>query len=273
MNKILLLRATGREVSASVDLNGFPVMQISNTSVGLGGGEQMKSLSIHEYVLTGVNDLHWTINPWPVNEGENRPKRVSKPNKSMALNIQIILLSSGESGSEERVLFEHTWRPDLDKSIEFPFTEETTLDLPVKFPKWRWVDAPVIADNSENRKLAIDFYHEVLADLSVGSSERLEHYSQYRTEEIAIAYRISEAHLLQSSRDQIIKAYQQGGLELEPQPADAIFFRPIANGRLWELRTLTGDHLLSTPPLTAGHKALQVPIRIAIAEKKVYVLR
>jgi hypothetical protein len=273
MNKILLLRAFAKEVSATVELNAFPIMTLSNSVVGSEGVEQMKSLSIHEYVLTGVNTLRWTVNPWPINEGENRPKRIVKPNKSMGLSIQILLLTLNESTSEERILFQHMWRPDQDKPIEFPLTEEASLDLPVKFPKWRWVDAPVITDNAENRGLALDFYHEVIADLSVGSSEKLEQYSQYRTEEVAIAYRISEPQLLQSSRDQIIKAYQLGQLELEPKQSDSIYFRPVANGRLWELRCKSGEHLLSTPAQLAGHRALQVPVRIAIAEKKVFVLR
>ena len=150
---------------------------------------------------------------------------------------------------------------------------EKTLELPLTFARWRWLDTPVITLRPAERQQVLGFVQRLAFDLSRGDPEALISASRLKLEELAQAYQWPPEQILARWRAQVQQLHLAKSLKaLAPPDADGLLLRPVASGRLLDCLNPLGEPVLSLPP--DGPAAGQAwPLRLALVEGQVYVLR
>lgn len=271
MERLMMLHVQAHGAPAEVSLNGLPVV-----SLGAQGGRLC--LPVHEFTLAGRNRLSMRLGP--ALPGEPPPKpMVSRGH--MGVRVVLALCNQGQSPLDPnaRVLSQMSWSPGLNEKHDWPFVFSQDVELPVSFPRWRWLDAPVIDVNAELEAMALDLVQSLALDLQLGSPDRLLTTARLRTEELALAYQRTPAAWNQGMREHIQRLFETQALAgvLPPEPG-TLLLRPVAGGRLVECLAPDGAPVLRTQPTPdpADPKvSTQVfwPLRLAHVEGKLYALR
>ncbi len=265
MERLLFLRleATGCAVESLV--NGLPVARL-----GAQGGRI--ALAVHEYTLARSNRLALVIAP---HVGAGTPP--SEPRVAVAgmrARLQLALAHQGQAVTDPnaRVLATQDWAPAEGDAFEAPLALGFDVDLPLTFPRWRWLDAPPVPDDPEMRRAILEFVQQLAVDFGRGDPERYLAAARLRFEELAIAYQCTAASLIQRFRDQLQALYAAKALVIVPPTASDLVLRRVADGRLVECLGPTGETLLRTAPGPDG-AAHAWPLRLAVVERRIYVLR
>jgi hypothetical protein len=281
MERILFLRveASGCEVEAV--LNGMPVVRLDARGDGSGKcSPRMACIPVHEYTLAGGNRLSAVINPWPVTQPEpaaGQPALPPMPNVADGktwVKLRLLLPRQGQPASDNsaRTLGQLDWGLAENELFETPLTLQQVVELPVTFPRWRWLDAPVI-DNPEALKMQVLAHIQRLAvDLTRGDPESLIAAARLRFEELALAYQRQPADEMARFRTHLQQLSAAKALRVNPPlPAD-LMLRRVADGRLLECLNAAGQPVLRTVP-SEGGVSHTWPLRLAVVEGKFYVLR
>ena len=247
MERLLMLELAAGGCAVEVHLNGMPL-----AALGPAGGST--SLAVHEYTLAGRNELTLIVGPAaPGASAPSQPRIAIGPTWARA---RLVLVRQGQSPADPavRVLGVAEWATTEGRSYDAPSAHKREVELPVNFPRWRWLDAPPI-------------------ELGRGNPEPLIAASKLRFDELAIAYQGDAATAVQRFRDQVQGLYAAKALKVLPPVADDLVLRPLVDGRLIECLASTGGPALRTsndaPEL--GEQAW--PIRLAMVEGRIYVLR
>ena len=119
----------------------------------------------------------------------------------------------------------------------------------------------------------LEFLQQLAVELGRGNPEPLIAASKLRFDELAIAYQSDADVAVQRFRDHVQGLYAAKALKVMPPVADELVLRPLVDGRLIECLAPTGGPALRTsndaPEL--GEQAW--PIRLAMVEGRIYVLR
>src|SRR4029077_7572428 len=130
-----------------------------------------------------------------------------------------------------RVLGVVEWAGAEGRSYDAPSTHRREVDLPVSFPRWRWLDAPQIAVNDAGRQSILEFLQQIAVELGRGNPEPLIAASKLRFDELAIAYQGDVNVEVQRFRDQVQGLYAAKALKVLPPVADELVLRPLVDGR------------------------------------------
>ena len=106
------------------------------------------SLAVHEYTLAGRNELTLVVGPAaPGATAPSQPRVAIGPTWARA---RLVLVRQGQSPAdpEARVLGVAEWATPEGRSYDAPSTHKREVDLPVTFPRWRWLDAPPVDLNA-----------------------------------------------------------------------------------------------------------------------------
>ena len=263
MERLLLLRLRSVGCSAEARLNDIPV---ARTPAGGGAVD----LPVHEFMFEGANQLALAIEP-------TLPGAQPKPRLSLhttAATLRLLLPRVDQLGSERsaRSLAELDWVLPEGEVYLPQLAASRQVDLPIKFPRWRWLDMPVIDEPAALQPTVAAFVHTLAVALAKGDADVFLQAARLRFEELALAYQqpVAELAARWRSRIQLLHATQA----LRPvlgAPAD-LLLRPCARGRLLECLAPGGEPALRTEPAADGSSHAW-PIRVAVIEGRCHVVR
>ena len=264
MERLLVLRLESIGVAAEAVLNGVPVARS-------GKDRRVVTVPIHEYTLSGGNEIELIIEPPPPGETAATEPRIS--DGKCGASMQLLLPRVGQVAHPDnaRTLARIDWAPPADEVTELPFTLRKAVDLPISFPRWRWLDAPPVTEPREVTPAAAVFLQGLALGLQRGDPEPLLLASRLRLEELAQAYQRSLPDDVGRFRLQVQQAHAKLPLKPVMPKADTLKLRALAGGRLLECLGADGGPALASP--AAGGGRIEWPLRLALVEGRFYVLR
>ena len=266
MERLLMIELSSGGCAVEAHLNGMPVAPL-----GPGGGST--SLAVHEYTLAGRNQFAIVVAPPPPGSSvPSQPRVAIGPTWARA---RLILVRRGQSPAdpEARALGVVEWAAVEGKAYDAPSTHSRDVELPVSFPRWRWLDAPMLELGPGVQRQLLEFVQELGVELGRGNAEPLIAAAKLRFDELALAYQTDAAEAVQRFRDRLQRLYAGKALKIMPPIAAELVLRPVAAGRLVDCLASTGGPVLRTQneaPAVAEHAW---PLRLAMVDGKVYVLR
>ena len=269
MERLLVLKLDAVDCDAEACLNGVPVARVN-------AARPSAIVPIHEYTAAGPNQLKLVIWPRSAVTPESPPlpaePRVSDGRRLVQLRILLPRTGSMADESTARTLAQLDWAPPEGEAYQAPLVLAQDFGLPVSFPRWRWLEAPVIDDIPSLHSQALAVLQGLGRDLAAGQPERFLAATRLRTEEIAVAYQRRPEDETQRLRDHLLSLHAEGRLKWPPLTAAALVLRPIADGRLLDCLGADGRPALSTAPDDQG-RSVMLPLRVTAVEGKLYVLR
>ena len=266
MDRLLIMRLVVQGCAAEALINDIPVGR-----VGPAGG--VLCLPLHEYLLDGANEVSLVIDPAaPGATGMQALPRLAQG--VVAARLWLLLPRIGQPGSElqARTVAEVEWGvPDGDVYTT-PLTITRSIFLPIKFPRWRWLDAPVVDDVEAQRPLVAAFVQAIAADLLRGDPELYLTASRLRLEELALAYQQPVADITTRLRSRLQLLHATKALKMAIPGTSDMLLRPCANGRLIECMGSENRPALATQPGPDGNTSAW-PVRVAVVNGRCHILR
>jgi hypothetical protein len=265
MDRLLVLRLRSHGVAAEAWLNGLPLARTPK-----GGGDCC--VPVHEFVIAGANRLELLIDPPPLMPGAAAPAPIYG-DSALRADAALLLPRVGQLASEHasRLLGQVSWACAEDEIFRPPVRLEQDLDIPVRFPRWRWLDAPPITNLDELRAPAATFLQDVAIALSRGDPEHLVVTAKLRFEELALAYQRPAADDLARWRARVQLLHAQKSLRPELPTPESLQLRLVADGRLVEC--LGADGLPVLRCARPDGSRVYWPMRLAAVERRFYPLR
>ena len=263
MERLLLLRLRSVGCSAEARLNDIPVARTPAS----GGAVD---LPVHEYMFEGANTLALAIEP-------SLPGAVPKPRLSLhttGASLRLLLPRVDQVGSESsaRTLAELDWALP-EGEVYLPQTAASRqVDLPIKFPRWRWLDMPVIDEPIEVQPLVAAFVQTLAVSLAKGDADTFLQAARLRFEELAAAYQQTPADLAARWRSRIQLLHATQALRPVFAPPNELLLRPCAHNRLLECLSPGGEPALRTEPAADG-SSHSWPIRVAVVDGRCHIVR
>jgi hypothetical protein len=262
MERLLLLHVHVKGAPAEVFLNGFPLV-----ALGPQGGQVC--LPVHEYAIAGRNQLAMRVGP-------DQPPLPMIGEGQIGARVLLALCNKGQSPVDPnaRVLTRLEWVSGHNERHEWPQALAQTVELPVSFPRWRWLDAPPIVRDMAIERQALELVQQIALDLQLGNPETLLTVARLRTEELALAYQRSPEAWAQGIRDQIQQRFAAKALDVKPPAPGALVLRPVAEGRLFDCLAADGLPVLRTGKAEdASLSQVFWPLRVAHVNGQFYALR
>jgi hypothetical protein len=266
MERLLMLDFAAGGCAVEAQLNGMPL-----ASLGPGGGST--SLAVHEYTLAGRNQLSLVVAPAPAGVTAASQPRVAIG--ATWARARLVLVRHGESPTDPsaRELGVVEWATAEGKAYDAPSTHSREVNLPVNFPRWRWLDAPPFGLNASVQRSVLEFLQNLAVELGRGNPDPLVSASKLRFDELALAYQTDANAGMQRFRDHLQRLYAAKALKVLPPVAAELVLRPLVDGRLLDCLASTGGPALRTQNETPELGDHAWPIRLAMVEGKIYVLR
>jgi hypothetical protein len=266
MERLLVAHLEAGGCAAELLINGMPAL-----ALGVGGGSAW--VAVHEYTLTGRNQLSITINPGIA--GQMPPSQPRVAIGATWARARLVLARQGSSPADPaaRVLAAVEWATPEGKSYESPTSVQRDVELQVQFPRWRWLDAPPIAINAAVQRQVLEFVQSLAVELGQGNPEPLLTASKLRFDELALAYQYPAAEGVQRFREHVQRLYAAKALKIVPPTAEGLVLRPLLEGRLIDCLAPPALPVLRTSnesPEVGNHAW---PLRLAMVEGRIYVLR
>ena len=283
MDRRLVLRLETIGIAAEAVFNGVPLLRTQAPPQGAAGpadatagpaAAQRLSISVNEYALAGSNTLQLRVQPpppGPPGQAIETEPWLSDGQRGACLRLLLPRLGQRAHPEVARTLAQLDWAPVADTVVELPAEVTQAVDLPLNFPRWRWLDAPLVANTAALQGAAAAFLQGLALALSRGDAEPLLQASQLRLEELAQAYQHNVADDVGRWRLQLQQLHAAQPLRpLMPKPS-SLLLRPVANGRLLECLTPEGQPVLHSA--VAGGGQVFWPLRLSHIDGRFYVLR
>lgn len=267
MERLLVLRLESVGVVAEASLNGVPLARTGATRRAL-------TLPVHEYTLAGANLLELAIQPPPPGQPAAREPLLSDGQRGASLRLLLPRIGQLAHPENARTLAQIDWAPAAGVVTEVPHTISQTAELPIAFPRWRWLDAPVVDNAAELMPQALVFLQGLALGLARGDPEPLVQAARLRFEELAQAYQTKLADDVGRFRVHVQALHAKAALQPTMPKAGALLLRPLAGGRLLECLAPDGQPLLQSQLTSAvGGGQVSWPLRLAAIDGRFYVLR
>lgn len=277
MERILFLRveALGCEVEAV--LNGMPVVRLDARGQT---SPRMACIPVHEYTLAGGNRLGAVINPPPITQADPAPGQPAPPplpnvaDGRTWVKLRLLLPRQNQPASENsaRTLGQLDWGLPENELFDTPLVLQQVVELPVTFPRWRWLDAPVIEQPDALKPQVLAHLQRLAVDLTRGDPESFIAAARLRFEELALAYQRQPADETARFREHLQQLAAAKALRVNPPLPAELVLRRVADGRLLECLGADGRPALRTVA-SEGGVSHAWPLRLAVVEGKFYVLR
>lgn len=264
MDRLMVLRLEVQGCEAEARFNGVPLLRA-------GPQQPVALLPVHEFTLMGANDLVLVLQPGPPGSAAPPPEPCLADGQTVAsLRLLLPRMDGVAHPASARSLAQIDWAPAADVLYEAPLTLQQAVQLPTTFPRWRWLDAPPVADAAALRPLVAAFLLEIALGLQRGNPEPWLQAVRLRLEEQAAAYQRQLAGDVARLRRQLAQLHAQG-LKMVLPSAAQLQLRPVAGGRLLECLGADGGPALRGS-LPDGAQ-LAWPARVAVVDGSCYVLR
>jgi hypothetical protein len=265
MERLLVLRLECLGCSAEALLNGVPLAWV-------GGPRTVATLPVHEYAIAGQNELTLVVNPAALGLSTPPPEpRLSDGQAWASLRLLLPRMGSVAHPASARTVAQLDWAPTPDEVYFAPAQLRQSVALPIAFPRWRWLDAPLITETPTLKNEVAAYLLEIALGLARGNPEPLILASRLRLEELAAAYQRPMTDDVDRLRQQLQTLHALQPLKPAFPVVSALLLRPVAGGRLLDCLTVDGQPALQSP--VAGGGRLSWPLRVAAVEGRFYVLR
>lgn len=269
MERCLMLRLQTQGCAAEVWLNDVPVGRASAQQGSL-------CLPVHEYLLAGNNRIQLVIEPTTPEQGA--AARFKYADGTVGASARLLLPRVGSLGheSQARSLAELVWAAADGDVYQAGHKVSVDADLPVKFPRWRWLEAPPIESPgtglADLKPVAGAYLQRLAIAMARGEVDSFVQACRLKLEEVALAYQqpVAEASARLLSRLQLLHATR--ALKMLIPDAGALHLRLCGNGRLLECLGPDGEPVLRTLPAADGSWAAW-PVRLAIVNGQCHILR
>lgn len=269
MERLLVLKVDAMDCEAEAFVNGVPLARVN-------AARPTAIVPIHEYTMAGHNQLQLVVWPrpavTPALPALPAEQRVADGKRWAQLRVLLPRIGGVADESTARSLAQLEWSPPDGEAYEAPVSLVQDFGLPVSFPKWRWLEAPLCEVTPALQGLAAELLQGFALDLAAGQPERFLATLRLRTEEIAVAYQRRPEDETQRLREQLSSLHAESRLKFKPLAPDALVLRPIAEGRLLECLGADGAPALVTEADEQG-RTVSLPMRVTAVEGKLYVLR
>lgn len=264
MERLLVLRLEALACVAEAWMNGICLARV-DARCGV------RTLPVHEFTLAGANQLELVVQPGPPGTPLPVEPRIAD-GKSVA-GLKLMLPRDGQRAhpSHARVLAQIDWGPPQHEIYEAPLRLPVDVELPIDFPRWRWLDAPVIAEPAAARTLVLKLLQQLALGLARGDPEPFVTAARLRFEELALAYQRKPADEVGRWRLQIKDQAAKGPWQPDLAVLTQLRLRPVAGGRLLECLAEDGEPVLRG--CSADGSTWFWPLRVAMIEGRAHVLR
>lgn len=260
MERLMMLQVQAQGCIAEAWLNGIAVARATPARPRV-------DLPVHEYALAGANRLELLINP-----EAREPLLVAPAELAASARLLLPRLGAPADPASARSLAECGWSLAAGQSAEAPLIAHVEVDLPLAFPRWRWLDAPPAQVGKPLEQQALAFVQSLALDLSRGQVESFMNATRLRNEELALAYQRDPASEQARLRNALLQGYAAQALQWPLPKAEDFRLRPLAGGRLLECLGPELAPALQSAPDTQGRR-WAMPLRLAWVENRFYVLR
>lgn len=264
MDRLLVLRLEALGCVVEAVINGVPVARV-------GGKQGLLTLAIHEYIVQGSNEVEMIVNPAAPGLAPASELRNCEGPASASLKLLLPRLGRPAEPASARTLAQLDWAVAAGDLHEAPLVVRQTMELPIAFPRWRWLDAPQI-NLTETLKSELAVYVlNIAAGLNRGDPDPLLLASRLRLEELAQAYQRTASEEVIRFKQHLQQLHAAQALKPVLPQISRMLLRIIAGGRLIECLNSEGGPLLQSP--VEGGATAAWPLRIASIEGRFYVLR
>jgi len=264
MERLLVLRLESAGVAAEALLNGVPLARSA-------AGAPALTVPIHEYTLAGSNQLELVVAPGP--PGEAVPRQPVIGDGASWSSLRLLLPRVGQRAHPEfaRTLAQIDWAAPQGEVAELPLTLAQKVELPIGFPRWRWLDAPPVAQPGELLPAAVGLLQGIALGLAKGDAEPFVQAARLRFEELAAAYQRPLADEVARFRATVQRLHAAQPLKPALPTTATLRLVPLAGGRLLDCLRPDGKPALASA--AAGGVQWCWPLRLAAIEGRLYVLR
>lgn len=265
MDRLLLLRLRAVGCAAEVRINDIPVLRAPARGA-------LMSLAVNEFLLEGHNQLSLEIDPAPAALDSEMPARIALG--ASGASVRLLLPRIGRPGNESsaRALAALDWAVADGEVVSPPIRQQQNIDLPLKFPRWRWLDMPVVEDPTTVQPVVARFIQNLALALAKGDADALVQAARLRFEELALAYQQPVAELVARWRSRIQLLHAAKALRLLLPTLADVRVQPCAGGRLLECLAPDGEPILRTETAADGTRQAW-PVRVAVIDDQCHILR
>lgn len=264
MDRLLVLRVRSQGVAAEAWLNGVPIARTPKA-----GGDCC--VPVHEFVIAGANRLELVVGPPPLAGGTAPPPLLGDGHALAEAALLLPRIGQLASDHSARLLGQVAWSSVDGEVYRPPLQLAQELDIPVRFPRWRWLDAPRVPDVDSLKGAVATFLQDVAIALSRGDPEHLVVLAKLRFEEMAQAYGRPVADDLARWRARVQLLHAQKAMRPELPTPESLQLRLVAEGRL--LECLGADGLPILRCARPDGSRVYWPMRLAAVERRFYPLR
>ncbi len=281
MDRLLVLRLESIGIAAEAVFNGVPLLRTAVQPPDPAAAPhqtqaraQRLSVSVNEYAIAGSNMLELHVQPPAPGQPAEAEPWLSDGQRGACLRLLLPRMGQRAHPETARTLAQLDWAPLAEQVVELPTLLTQALDLPITFPRWRWLDAPALASPADLAALqapAATFVQGLALGLARGDADALLQASRLRLEELAQAYQLNLSDSVARLRLQLRQLHAAQPLRPAMPKPSTLLLRPVADGRLLECVTPAGQPVLQSA--VAGGGQLAWPLRLAHIEGQFYVLR
>lgn len=265
MERLMVVKLTSLGCTAEAWFNGLPVARVTPLAPSA-------VVLAHEAAVTGANRLELVVGP--DSGATDAAALLQTAPHAMTAQLHLLLprLGGVADESEARTLARIEWACAAGEPLSLPARETQEADLPIRFPRWRWLDAPVLQITPALTARAHAFVSGLARDLARGQTDSFMTATRLRTEELALAYQRSPDAESARLREWLEQLYAASSLVWQPLAPQEMKLRPLAGGRLLECQGGDGRAALTTMPDKAG-STITLPLKVSMVEGRFYVLR
>lgn len=264
MDRLLVLRIECSGCDAEAVYNGVPLARV-------GSAQAVATVPVHEFTLAGANEVELVVRPGAAAVMASPEPQLSDGKAWASLRLLLPRVGGVAHPASARTLIQLDWAPPADELYEAPVSLRKAVELPIAFPRWRWLDAPPIPDSPTLKKDIAAYLLDIAVGLARGNPEPFIQASRLRLEDLAQAYQRNLADDVARLRANLLQLHATQPLKPTLPAATKMLLRPVAGGRLLECLSGDGSPLLQSP--VAGGGSIAWPMRLAAIDGRFYVLR
>lgn len=264
MERLLVLRLEAVACTAEALLNGVPLARVD-------AARPSRTLPVHEFTLAGANQLELVVQPAMPGAPEIAAPQLSDGKAWAGLRLLLPRIGQLAHPSNARTLAQIDWAVPDGELYEAPLHLTQTVDLQIAFPRWRWLDAPLIDDAATAKPAAAQLLQRLAVSLARADADPLLKAARLRFEELALAYQRPLAD--EAGRWRVMVQALNAPAAFKPDLAclAALQLRKVAGGRLLECLAADGQPALRG--VGADGVQRHWPLRVAMIEGALHVLR